>query len=466
MARDAEISVPITVLGAGKGATTLFRQGGKLHLTCVLKASFQFVPSAAMKQVSAQDIIRKETTRYNNPCLSPVASSEIVPYLSRVDVTMTGRACAPTGRQVPRVNVRLAIYHGIALLDKTVHVYGDHNGRDFVPFESMPLEYERSLGGPGHLENPYGTGTLPGSPLPNLMDPRDPSAVAGFGPIAQRLPVRTNLLGKMSQSALNQSIPEFPDDFDWSYFHAAPADQRIPSLMGNEWIVLEGVHPDMIRLSSRLPSLRPIATIFGTNPDDLEQTRTLQLRLDTLHIDADTLRCHVVARGVVQLENERALSTVRVAGAMETEEISFAAVLTPPTPAKANAAISKAAATLRVNEQARTMRMAKAADSMDVPTARPGKIAIAAQSPNGTLALDNEMKVAAPAIIVPIIEAPKSVAETIDTYDIDLLVESARPSAPPEPEWLDGGDVEEVYSVDPTSNPVSMRAAWLSEAKE
>jgi hypothetical protein len=265
---------------------------------------------------------------------------------------------------------------------------------------------------------------------------------------------------------LNQPIPEFPDDFDWSYFHAAPADQRLPSLMGNEWIVLEGVHPEMTRLSSRLPSLRPIATIFGTNPDDLEQTRTLQLRLDMLHIDAETLRCHVVARGVLQLENDRALSTLRVAGAMETEDISFAAVLTPPTAAKPSALPSKVAATLRVNEQARTLRIAKAGESMDLPTLRQVNVAIAPQSPTGTLALDQEIKAAAPAIIVPILEAPKSVAETIDTYDIDLLVESVRPAAPPEPEWLDAGDVEEVYSVDPVSNPVSLRAAWQSEQKE
>lgn len=460
MARESDFPVPITVLGSGKGGTTLFRQGGKLHLTCVVKASFQFVPSGPMKQVSAQDLVRKELTRYNNPCLSPVASTEVVPYLPRVDVTMNGRACAPAGRSVPRVNVRLAIYHGIALLDKTVHVYGDHNGKEFVPFEHMVLEYERSLGGPGHLENPYGTGILAGSPLPNLMNPRDPSAVAGFGAIAQRLPVRSKLLGKMSSGALNQPIPEFPDDFDWSYFHAAPEDQRIPSLMGNEWIVLEGIHPEMTRLSSRLPSLRPIATIFGTNPDDLEQARTLQLRLDMVHIDADTLRCHVVARGVVQLDDERALKTVRVAAAMETEEISFAAVLTPPSPAKPSVLGSRPAATIRVNEQVRTMRIPTVGESMDLPTLRQINVAKAPLSPTGTLALDQEMKPAAAAIIVPMIEAPRSVAETLDTYDIDLLVESVRTPVPPEPEWLDAGEVEEVYSVDPLSNPVSMRAGW------
>jgi hypothetical protein len=465
MALDPDFPVPITVLGAGKGGTTLFRQGGKLHLTCVLKASFQFVQSAAMKQLTAQDLFRKEVNRYNNPCLSIVASNELVPYLPRVDVVMTGRACAPAGRTVPRMNVRLAIYHGIALLDKTVHVYGDHNGKEFVPFERMPLEYERSQGGPGHLENPYGTGHLPGSPLPNLMAPRDPSAVAGFGPIAQRLAGRASLLGQMNVSALNQPIPEFPENFDWLYFQAAPRDQQVASIVGNEWIVLEGVHPELTRISSRLPSLRPIATIFGTNPDDPEQARTLQLRLDMLRIDADALRCCVVARGVLQLENERALSTLRVAGAMETEDISFAAVLTPPTTTKSSGAATKAAATLRINEQIRTMPMVKPSESADSPTLRRGGPGLPALSPTGTLALDQDVKPAAPAIVVPIIEAPSSLSATLDTYDVDLLVESVRAPAPPEPAWLDAADLEEVYSVDPLSNPASIRGAMQAADK-
>ncbi len=457
MASAPDFPVPVMLLGAAKGGTALFRQGGKLHLTCVLKASFQFVPGGPMKQVSTRDLFRKEVTPHDNPCLSIQASNEVVPYLPRVDVVMTGHASAPTGTWVPRVNVRLAIYHGLALLDKKVHVYGDHTGKEFLPFERMPLEYERSLGGPGNLENPYGTGSLPGSPLPNLMSPRDPGAVAGFGPIAQRLAIRSSRLGKMTVSALNQRIPEFPDDFDWGYFQAAPADQQLASLVGNEWIVLEGIHPEMNRVSSRLPSVRPIATIFGTNPRDPESAQSLQLRIDTLRIDADALRCCVVARGVMQIEDERALSTLRVAGAIETEEISFAQLLTPPSKTQQALPTTMPMMTLRIEENLPTVPLINLEESMDVPTLRRGGQDLRPLSPTGTMALDTEAK--SEKIVVPVIDINRSLAATLDTYHIDLSKPSERRAAPPEPEWLDEGDLEEVHSVDPLSNPAAFHLA-------
>lgn len=465
MAPAPDFPVPIMVLGAAKGGTALFRQGGKLHLTCVLKSTFQFVPSGPMKLITTQDLVRKEVNRYDNPCLSIVASNEVVPYLPRVDVVMNGHARAPEGRSVPRLNVRLAIYHGIALLDKTVHVYGDHNGKEFVPFERMPLEYERSLGGPGHLENPYGTGTLTGSKLPNLMNPRDPGSIAGFGPISQRLPARSSKLGKLTSAALSQPIPEFPDDFDWSYFQAAPLDQQLPSIMGNEWIVLEGIHPEMPRISSRLPSVRAIATIFGTNPADLEATASLQLRIDMLHIDADALRCCLVARGVVQIADEKTLPTIRVAGAVETEDLSFASVLVPPTSStKSTVRVEAPAATLRIEENIATLPIIKMAEPLEAPAQRRANQGLAVVTPTGTLAMDAEPATAQ--IAIPNIDVTQSLAMTLDTYRVDLSVPSVRLPAPPEPEWLDESDVEDVYSVDPLSNPVSLRSMDFEESRD
>lgn len=452
--------VPFAALGTAKGGTLLFRQGGKLHLTCVLKSSFQFVSGAAMKLVTPRDLIRKEVNHHGNPAWSIEASNELVPYLPRVDVVMTGRACAPEGRWVQRANVRLAIFHGIALLDKTVHVYGDNSGKEFTPFERMPLEYERAFGGPGHKDNPYGTGILPGSTLPNLIDPRDPEAVAGFGPLAQRLEIRSALLGRMSPAALRQPIPEFPDDFDWTYFQSAPLDQRLPSIMGNEWIVLEGIHPTMTRIASRLPTLRPLATVFGTNLKDPEVAQTLQLRIDMLTIDADALRCSVIARGVVQLQDERCVEKLRVAGGMETEDISFAQVLTPPG--------STVVGPSRGGLAGLTVRIGEVAPSTDAPTLRRIDPKAAMVTPTGTLPLDqgSGSPKGEKRIEVPIIEGPPSLAATLDTYHVDLSAPAAAPPPPPEPEWLDDADLEEVYSVDPISNPVSVRARLQADTQD
>ncbi|HRI70745.1 MAG TPA: DUF2169 domain-containing protein [Polyangium sp.] len=467
MSAPADFPVPFTPLGASKGGTLLFRQGGKLHLTCVLKSSFQFVSGAPMKMLAPRDLVRKEVNHYGNPCWSLSATNELVPYLPRVDVTMTGRACAPEGRWVSRANVRLAIFHGIALLDKTVCAYGDHSGKEFLPFERMPLEYERAFGGPGHLDNPYGTGILPGSPLPNLINPRDPGAVAGFGPLAQRLGIRIALLGRMSPAALTQPIPEFPDDFDWTYFQSAPADQRLPSIMGNEWIVLEGIHPTLTRISSRLPSLRPLATVFGTNPKDPEYARTLQLRIDMLSIDADALRCCVVARGVLQLDGDSVPKTLRVAGAMETEEISFAQVLTPPGQTRG----MPVNVTVRMGDEGTTLPLPSSmVESIEAPTLRRPDQGKPQLTPTGTLALDIESGPAKPKapkpIEVPIVDGSRSLAATLDTYLVDLDAPSVRQPAPPEPEWIDDAFVEEVYSVDPVANPLSVRAKMLQSNEE
>jgi hypothetical protein len=105
--------------------------------------------------------------------------------------------------------------------------------------------------------------------------------------------------------------------------------------VGNEWIVLEGIHPQLPRLASRLPTVRPIATVMGIDPNEPARARTIQLRMDILRIDADTLRCSVIARGIVQLDDECVLPTVRVMGAVETEDARYAHLLIPPSELRA-----------------------------------------------------------------------------------------------------------------------------------
>lgn len=457
MTSPHDFPVSVTTLGAAKGGSTLFRHDGKLHLGCVLKSTFQFIPGAPMKQVNTNDLFRAEVYQHDNPCLSIVATSDVVPYLPRVDVVMTGHACAPAGKPVIRQPVRLAIFHGITLLDKTVHVYGDHHGNEFLPFERMPLVYERALGGPGNPQNPHGTGHLAGSALPNIMFPRDPAAVAGFAPISQKLKPRATRLGSLSPAVLEENIPEFPVDFDWSYFHAAPADQQIASLVGNEWIVVEGVNPQIPRVSSRLPSVRPIATIFGTRPDDPEYAQTLQLRIDILRIDADALRCCVISRGIVQLEDEKALSTLRIAGAVETETSSFAHLLTPP-PTKGIPKAAMPSGTLRIEEKP----VVNVDESIEAPTLRRGASLLGSPAPSGTLEMAAALAPQAPAVL----EVNRSLAATLDLYRVDLSKPSVIPPAPPEPEWLDENELIEVHSADPLSNPAAFRLAMSTPPDE
>jgi len=328
--------VSVTTIGASAGGTVLFRKDGKLHVTCVLKSTFKLAVDEPMKLVDAGELFTSELHYRDNPTRSIRATSDVVPYLPRVDVILTGHAHAPDGRPVKTLAVRLAIYHSVALLDKKLDVIGNRNGADIVPFERMPLVYEKALGGLGDPQNPFGTGKGPGTAPPNIVDPKDSNVPAGFGPISRALRQRKVLRGNVSVAALDENLIELPADFDWNYFQAAPPDQRLPSLMGNEWIVIEGMHPSLPRIASRLPSVRPIAAMFGFDPAKPDAVRSVQARIDMLRINADNLTCSVVARAVVPIDDERSLATIRIVGAIETEDLSYAHLLTPPSVGEGN----------------------------------------------------------------------------------------------------------------------------------
>jgi hypothetical protein len=331
MGASADWPVSVTTIGASNGGAVLFRKDGKLHVTCVLKSTFRLIPDEPMKLVDADELFLSEIHHRDNPTRSIRATSDVVPYLPRVDIVLTGHAHAPSGQPAKTLAVRLAVYHSIALLEKKLDVIGDRNGQDIVPFERMPIVYEKALGGLGDPRNPFGTGKASGSAPPNIVDPKDVHAPAGFGPISRALRQRKVLRGNVSLATLDESIIELPADFDWNYYQAAPPDQQLASLLGNEWIVLEGMHPTLPRIASRLPTVRPIATIFGFNPAKPDTARAVQARIDMLRVDADSLTCSVVARAVVPIEDERCLPTIRIAAAVETDDSTYAHLLTPPT---------------------------------------------------------------------------------------------------------------------------------------
>ncbi len=188
--------------------------------------------------------------RYRAPSGCLEEASDIAPYLPSAGVTLAGHAWAPGGRPTATAAVRLAVAREKPLLDKTLHVFGDRapNAPSAQPFLKMPLVYERAYGGPTSAENPAG------SAAPNLVDPVDARRPAGFGSIAGRWPARAHLLGRIDPRALDAADLEVPEGIDWRWFHAAPLDQQIALLRGDEWIVLDGMHPTLPRVQTRLPS--------------------------------------------------------------------------------------------------------------------------------------------------------------------------------------------------------------------
>jgi len=177
-----------------------------------------------------------------------------------------------------------------------------------APFEIMPLGWTRAFGGPGFAANPVGRG-LRQDLLPNVEAPDrliggrgDRPAPAGFGAINPAWPPRAGKLGKnYGRSYLATRAPYTSDDFDWTHFHAAPADQQLPGyLRGDEEVLLHNLVEGRGVLVTRLPALRVRAFL----KDDQASFRELGMALDTLVVDTDAQTIRLSWRGVTPVRED------------------------------------------------------------------------------------------------------------------------------------------------------------------
>lgn len=268
----------ISVLPVSRVACThrTWRHSGTSRVTIVVKTTFQLVHGSTAKQIEAE----------------PISSDvhETAPYLPGAGVLLQGHARSPGGARVPSMSVRLAVYRQQALLDKTIHVYGDRGqSAQPEPFAEMPLSWDRARRGGG--DNPLGRDAH------NLVDPVNPRRPAGFGPLLPEWPSRRRLFGAVDPGTLKAPGVELPAGFDWRALHAAPPDQIIGLLAGDEWIVLDGVHYTLPRLQTQLPGIRAAARWHTVQAGELGPANDLTMYGDLLMIDADREICSVVWRG-------------------------------------------------------------------------------------------------------------------------------------------------------------------------
>jgi hypothetical protein len=125
---------------------------------------------------------------------------------------------------------------------------------------------------------------------------------SGFGPVAMIWPV-----------GFDQGIPEIPADVDWTAFQAAPPDQRADFLHGDEWILLEGLHPVLARVVAQLPHVRAEGGVYGPLTPGGPDQQPLELDADVLHVDARRLVCTVTWRAAMPVAGERELAGLSLA---------------------------------------------------------------------------------------------------------------------------------------------------------
>ncbi len=319
--------VPVTPVGPVAAATRLWRHDGALKLSLIAKASFRLMPEAAMRILPRPEPIHDvERHHQNMPTRSVAITADMAPPPPRAEVIFRGHAYALAGKPTKQRLVRLALWRGDAeLFDKALSVVGDREGAageplpEPAPFEKVPMVYERAYGGFGCEANPFGCGhsnanSEPAGPQPNILDPNEAEHTACFAPLSRVWPERKRLLGGMRPRRLDQRIVEIPEDFDFAFFHAAPADQRVDELLAGDRLIMEGLSPGGGTLHSFVPAAKILFREVASR-----RLQALSLRATTLRIDGDAETCSITWRGVAPLPHERALDGLGLLVALELD---------------------------------------------------------------------------------------------------------------------------------------------------
>lgn len=300
-------------------------------VTVVVKVTARIQPDANMAVVQPAPLTIEERHYRGNPVASLVHGSDFALTVPRPEVVVVGSAYAGAGQSTTQTTVRLAVQRATTILiNKRLEIFGDRRARPGAtaplpkPFESMPILYERALGGMTSRENPVGVGASVDpdglTTLPNVMNAaQGGSSPAGLGPIPSAWPARQTKRGSLSARQANQGLDvDLPEDFDDAYYQTAPADQQTQELLPGDMIAIVNMHPELGLLRTSLPQVRGVGLAQTARGDRVP----LALRLDTVHLEPDTLRAELLFRGAALID-ERDLAGLRVAGALEAPEAPF-----------------------------------------------------------------------------------------------------------------------------------------------
>lgn len=242
---------------------------------------------------------------------------------------VVGECCAPRNTRTRSSEVMVTVGNR----SKRLYVFGERkwslSGGISEPqeFERMPVSWENAYGGPGFERNPSGKGTyseliegLPHAHLPNVEDPQhiiglpsDQPEPVSFAPWDMTWPQRSKNTGTYDKRWKTERWPGLPEDFDYSFFNAAPLDQRLNGFFkGNELIEIKNMHPDYQHLASSLPGLRMRCFVtllqgysrFIDKKTCKEVFQEVALHPETLWLFPSILRGVLIYRGAVPVADE------------------------------------------------------------------------------------------------------------------------------------------------------------------
>lgn len=312
-------------VAAGQGlavGTVVWASAARRRLTLIAKARLDIVHEHYASMGAAAGLLRQDVHREGHPMKSLAQAADMAPHKTGADVVLVGHAHAPEGEPCAESTVRLAVYRdGLAVIDKSCRVLGDRasEAEPATPFERMPLVFERTVGGASHPVNPVGLDAKSAKTLANLVHPERPDQPASFGPLASLWRNRQYKLPEEQRRALRSDTILLPKGFDWEYFRIALEDQRCDFLAGDEWLVLEGVHPRQKRVQTRLPVLRAEGRVWNRGQLDAPGIE-VPLAIDTLSIDADAMHIDVLFRGSIEVDTKQAFDALAAGIAVSQQQ--------------------------------------------------------------------------------------------------------------------------------------------------
>lgn len=300
------------------GYTLGIEPSGRELLVVVVKGTFRIPVRSGEKLRLHEEQIPLLTSDefFGDPGLSaPKYEIDYSPRKQRCDILLNGQAYAPGGQPTDRVVVGL----GIGSWSKSFTVVGDRawyfaggaRATGAAPFTTLPISYDHAFGGvdlrhedpaehAAFMPNPSGRGFhrhlrpewLQDSPLPNTEEigapvdrPDGNYRPMSFGPLGRHWDPRYRYAGTYDQHWQDEVFPFLPSDFDERYYQAAPAEQQLPTPLGEQLVTLFNLTPDG-RRDFLLPHLEAPFFIFPKVGEREECTAPV----DTVMIEPDLER--------------------------------------------------------------------------------------------------------------------------------------------------------------------------------
>lgn len=309
--------------------TISHNRDGREQLVVILKATYRVHDHGAPEPAEEQSPVIPADVYHGEPATSSLFfESELMPKKPATDVVLVGHAYAPHQRPATQVDVGLRV----GPVSKIIRVFGDRywdigllrqRQTPPLPFEKMPLIFERAFGGEDREgeegkrkrepRNPVGRGYFWPSnpaktwPLPNLEDPkalinnlRDRPPPVCFGFVGRHWQPRVDLVGTYDEAWQQARFPLLPEDFDERHFNAAHPDLITQThLQGDEPVEAHHVTATSTPWRFNLPGYRPHAEVSVGN-----QKEAVQLDFDTLLLQPDEDQFSMIWRGNLDIHNQ------------------------------------------------------------------------------------------------------------------------------------------------------------------